>query len=197
VGERLCIDFINTVDWRGSSHPIEYINTYPDLVKWGLEQGILESGKAQLLLKKAQDSPETAARVLKETVTLREAMYRIFSAVIEGSPPSKEDSSLFNRELSRTLVNAYVIFREGKFVLRWRDSENALERILWPVIHDACELLTSQELARVGKCADEKCGWLFFDTSKNRSRRWCSMNDCGNRAKVRRHYKKKRTGNYQ
>jgi predicted RNA-binding Zn ribbon-like protein len=64
--------------------------------------------------------------------------------------------------------------------------------MLWPVVRDAADLLTSKELNRVGRCADERCGWLFVDTSRNRSRRWCSMESCGNRAKARRHYRKSR-----
>jgi predicted RNA-binding Zn ribbon-like protein len=66
--------------------------------------------------------------------------------------------------------------------------------MLWPVARSAADLLTSaEELARVGQCADDRgCGWLFFDTSRNHSRRWCAMKDCGNRAKARRHYRRQR-----
>jgi len=60
------------------------------------------------------------------------------------------------------------------------------------VVHDAAGLLTSEKLDRVEECADDRCGWLFLDVSRNRSRRWCAMEDCGNRAKARRHYKRKR-----
>ena len=60
--------------------------------------------------------------------------------------------------------------------------------MLWPVAHSAAELLISDDLDRVKQCADDRgCGWLFVDTSRNRSRRWCSMESCGNRAKVQRH----------
>ena len=66
--------------------------------------------------------------------------------------------------------------------------------MLWPVVQSAVDLMTSPELDRVGQCADDRgCGWLFVDTTKNRSRRWCDMRDCGNRAKARRHYAKKKS----
>jgi predicted RNA-binding Zn ribbon-like protein len=68
-----------------------------------------------------------------------------------------------------------------------------LERPWWPVVRSAAELLTSPHLLdRLGQCADPQCGWLFLDTSKSRTRKWCDINDCGNRAKQRRFQKKKR-----
>jgi predicted RNA-binding Zn ribbon-like protein len=65
--------------------------------------------------------------------------------------------------------------------------------MLWPILRSAAEVLTSEKRTRLGQCADDRgCGWLFLDTSKNRSRRWCDMEDCGNRAKARRHYLRER-----
>ena len=62
-------------------------------------------------------------------------------------------------------------------------------RIFWPIAHSAVDLLTSEDIDRVGQCGDDRgCGWLFFDTNRNHSRRWCRMEDCGNRAKAHRHY---------
>ena len=82
------------------------------------------------------------------------------------------------------------IVRVGeRFAWDWT-PENALDRVLWPVVRDAAELLSGEDLDRVGRCADANCGWLFLDTSRNHSRRWCSMKDCGNRAKARRHYQR-------
>ena len=80
----------------------------------------------------------------------------------------------------------------GGASVEFSGDEDALECMLCPVVRDAADLLTSRELERVGRCADERCGWLFVDTSRNRSRRWCSMESCGNRAKARRHYRKSR-----
>jgi predicted RNA-binding Zn ribbon-like protein len=60
---------------------------------------------------------------------------------------------------------------------------------LWLVSASAVELLTEGDLARVKQCpgADD-CGWLFYDTSRNGKRRWCSMEGCGSRVKMRRYY---------
>ena len=72
-------------------------------------------------------------------------------------------------------------------------DEISLDKMIWAVARSAADLLTSADLKRVGVCAGEGCGWLFFDTSKNNSRRWCAMEDCGNRAKARRHYQRSQT----
>ena len=53
--------------------------------------------------------------------------------------------------------------------------------------------LTSEELDQVRECAGNTCGWLFVDMSRNHSRHWCDMRDCGNRAKVRRYYQRRKT----
>ena len=66
-----------------------------------------------------------------------------------------------------------------------------MDLFLDPIIKSAADLLVSPELKRVKQCADDACGWLFMDKSRNNSRRWCSMKDCGNRAKAHRHYLRK------
>jgi predicted RNA-binding Zn ribbon-like protein len=63
-----------------------------------------------------------------------------------------------------------------------------LRRLFWPVVQSAAEFLTSDDVRHLRACASPKCGWVFLDTSRNRRRRWCAMQVCGNRAKVRRFY---------
>ena len=89
------------------------------------------------------------------------------------------------------MAHSRIIETPAGFVWDWDGSADALDKMLWPVVLSAADLLTSKELERVGECADHRrCGWLFFDVSRNHSRRWVSMEICGNRAKVRRHRSK-------
>jgi len=192
LGGRLSLDFVNTADWHASDHPVEFLTSYSDLVAWSQHVGILTDHQAQRLLKKAARRPGDASTVLERAITLREAIYRIFSAISRGRPPQAADLATFNVELSEALAQSRIVSTAEGFTWDWADAEEALDWMLWPVAHDAAGLLTSEELDRVGQCADDRCGWLFLDTSRNRSRRWCSMEDCGNRAKARRHYKRKR-----
>jgi predicted RNA-binding Zn ribbon-like protein len=73
-------------------------------------------------------------------------------------------------------------------------DEDELDRMLWPVARSAADTLTSGDLKRVRRCARQGCDWLFVDTSKNRSRRWCSMSMCGSRVKAGRYYRRVKKG---
>lgn len=79
------------------------------------------------------------------------------------------------------------------FQLVWPVHELDLGLPRWPIVYSAAKLLASSGLDRVRQCAGDDCGWLFLDTSRNHSRRWCDMADCGNRAKARRHYRRTRS----
>jgi predicted RNA-binding Zn ribbon-like protein len=192
LGGRLSLDFVNTADWHASDHPVEFLTSYSDLVAWSQHVGILTDHQAQRLLKKAARRPEDANAVLERAIALREAIYRIFSAISRERPPQAADLATFNAELSGALAQSRIVSTAQGFTWDLAGAEDTLDQMLWPVVHDAAGLLTSEDLDRVGQCADDRCGWLFLDTSRNRSRRWCSMENCGNRAKARRHYKRKR-----
>lgn len=192
LGGRPSLDFVNTVDWRISDHPREFITGYPDLVAWSRHASLLTGNQAQRLLKEAARRPEDARAALQRAITLREAIYRIFAALSRGRPPEGADLDRFNAELSDLQARSRIAPQAEGFVWCWAGAEDALDRMLWPVVHDVASLLTSEELHRLGQCAGDGCGWLFLDMSRNHSRRWCAMEDCGNRAKARRHYRRSR-----
>jgi predicted RNA-binding Zn ribbon-like protein len=75
----------------------------------------------------------------------------------------------------------------GGYALSWPDSAE-LDRMLWPLATSALSLLLSEEVGRIKECAADDCHWLFLDSSRNQSRRWCDMKACGNRAKARHYY---------
>ena len=79
------------------------------------------------------------------------------------------------------------------FSLPW-DTATALDSLIWTIAHSAMTLLTAGDLTRVKECpGTNDCGWLFYDISKNGSRRWCSMEGCGSRVKMRRLYAHSKT----
>jgi predicted RNA-binding Zn ribbon-like protein len=192
LGGRLSLDFANTADWHGSDSPVEMLTSYQELVAWSVHAAILAGEEANALIEISKHQPDQASTVLEQVVRLREVIYRIFSTVANGQQPLDADLAEFNTWLSRTFAQLYIVEKENGFAWDWREAGAALDRMIWPVVKDTADLLTSKELDRVRECADGKCGWLFLDTSKNRSRKWCDMKDCGNRAKVRRHYRRKR-----
>ncbi len=187
----LCLDFANTVEWHLSDHPTEHLTSYAEFVAWAQAIGLLADHVAQQLLRKAAQRPSEAAHVLGRAVTLREAIYRIFSAVAVGRPPAADDQAALNAELGCALAKSCLVWNKTNFDWDRQDSDGDLDQMLWQVLCSTTDLLTSEGLRRVGVCADDRgCGWLFYDTSRNRTRQWCSMRGCGNRAKARRHYEK-------
>jgi predicted RNA-binding Zn ribbon-like protein len=196
VGGELCLDFVNTLDGsRDTGNGRETLTSYADLVAWGRQAGIVTDGEAKGLLREAARRPREAAEALEQAIALRETIYRIFRAVINERSPGKADLAALNAALSRALAQSQVVKQGESFVWDWSRNDDAMDRLLWPVARSAAELLTSAELSRARQCGGDECTWLFMDTSKNRSRRWCDMKGCGNRAKSRRHYERKKLVN--
>ena len=190
VGGVLCLDFANTRASRDTDNPIEYLHSYADLVAWAEQVGLVDDGKH--LLEVARQRPAEAEAVLTRARVLREAIYSVFSHISAGKPVPSADLDTLNLAVTDALSRARVVARHDGFAWGWAAGPDDLDRVLWPVARSAAELLTSDALSRVRECAGDHCGWLFLDTSRNRSRRWCDMRDCGNRAKVRRHYQRRR-----
>ena len=192
LGGRPCLDFVNTVDWRGTDHPVEFLHSYHDLVVWSRHAGTIFDQDAHQLSQKAKIEPSRATAVLQSAIELREALYRIFAAIAGDLPVAEADLTIFNRHLGATMQSSKIIQHKQDFVWNTPGDSRKLEGILHPLVRSAADLLVSAGRKRVKKCGDPACGWLFLDISRNRSRRWCDMRDCGNRAKASRFYKKRK-----
>jgi len=189
---KLPLDFANTAEFHASDHPDEILETYSDLVSWAVQADLLSGIEGQELLEKAKREPQEASKALQKAIELREIIYRIISAIAEGAEPDKNDLSDFNLALADALKKTQLSPTADGFEWTWYTSEDSFERMLWPITRETANLLTSEEIRRVGECADDRgCGYLYYDTSRNHSRRWCSMESCGNRAKAQRHYQRK------
>jgi predicted RNA-binding Zn ribbon-like protein len=187
-GGALCLDFVNTVDSRGASQPGQHLRQYADLARWGWHAGALSEPQARRLLEAGARRPAEAAQTLAEALALREAIYRIFAAIARKQSPASIDLDALRAAYCAALQHARLTLAAGGYAWEWAEVD-ALDRVLWPVARSAVELLTSSEVARVKECANAAgCGWLFLDRSKNGSRRWCSMDECGSRDKMRRQY---------
>ncbi|MFQ5944110.1 MAG: CGNR zinc finger domain-containing protein, partial [Anaerolineales bacterium] len=189
-GGMLPLDFANTAEWHLSSAPDDLLTDYSDLVGWSQAAGLINENVALSLLADAAKRPEQTKAVFKRAHAMREATFRIFKAVAEGEKPTNKDLALINEIHQEASSNLHV--RPSPEGFQWEWGSDSLDWVLGPIAHSAAELLTSSHLDRVGICADEDrgCGYLFFDTSRNHSRKWCSMESCGNRAKAKRHYKR-------
>lgn len=189
TGGALCLDFANTVDKRPSAGKrADHLHSYPDLLQWSVQSGILSKKEAESLLQRSLRNRRTARSVFARAVELREAIYGILSAVAHGASPSARDMERVNSELRMAMSRSQVLTNRKAFSWEWEKDSNALTFPLWPVVKSAADVLTSDRLKSVRECAADDCAWLFIDLSTNQRRRWCDMKGCGNRAKARRHY---------
>jgi len=189
LGGRLCLDFVDTVNWDSPRRARERFYSFADLVDWAQFMEQVSDSQAERLRGAAARRPAEAKTIYRQAIDLRATLHRIFGAVAAGQPPDSDDLAGLNAALAAAMPHLRLRPGADHFEWGWSD-ELLLDRVLWPVVRSAAELLTSKELDRVGQCAGESCGWLFLDTSRNRSRRWCEMEHCGNRAKARRHYRR-------
>jgi len=189
-GGWLCLDFTNTK--LGPTREREQFLEYADLVAWGSQADLLSRRMTTELKRGAAAHPRTASRTLVRAIELREAIFRIFGNAAAGGRPAPRDIELLNEHLGPSLAHLRVEVASDGPRWTWDDSGPPLERVLWPVARSAAELLTSDDLKRVRECGSDRCFWLFLDHSRNRSRRWCDMQTCGNRAKARRFYSRKK-----
>ena len=197
-GNWLCLDFTHTLQDRFNADRKELLHSYSDVLAWGLYMRLLQGEEAQELLHLAEQHPQVATKALHDALNVREAIYHIFYSISQEETPGADDMALLNATLAQAMSHAYIAGESGTDHFRWdwqgKSDADRLERINWIVIRSAADLLTSDKLDDVRACAAEDCRWLFLDISKNHSRRWCDMETCGNQAKARRHYSRKKSG---
>jgi predicted RNA-binding Zn ribbon-like protein len=190
IGGLACLDFVNTAGDHLSDQPGEWLLTYRDLLAWAQHAGILSGVEASHLERKAMSQPEAAEEALARAVAMRETIYRLLLGVIRGQAPDPSDLAVFNRALAEAPPREGVVYRTDAYHWQLSAGGDDLNGILWRILWQAADLLTSDRLVQVKLCAGDECGWLFLDASRNQSRRWCSMSDCGNRAKAKRYYRR-------
>ena len=183
---RLCLDFVNTEGLDRNSPP-DRLDSLGAFLDWATSRGLLDEARAGAL-PSAGDS--ATADFLAGAREVREALYRIFSSVASEGEASDGDLELLGRHLADALPSLRLERRGDTFEWALPPGAPLPEALLWPIVLSAADLLRSDRLERVKECAGDTCSWMFIDTSRNRSRRWCDMSDCGNRAKARRFYRK-------
>jgi predicted RNA-binding Zn ribbon-like protein len=198
IGGRLCLDFVNTVDGRkndSARRKSQSVNSlvlgdklgdYSDLVAWSQHSGIVTATDGGRLIQESKRKAAEARAVFGRAIELREALHRIFKATVTGRMPQSVDLETVNDELLKARNHERLISTEKGFKWEWIGREASLDRMLWSIAHSGAEFLIKGDLSRLHECGGKECGWLFEDTSRNRSRQWCHMQDCGNLAKVRR-----------
>jgi predicted RNA-binding Zn ribbon-like protein len=196
IAGNLALDFINTLDDRPTDEPKDLLKNYCDLAAFGKQTGIVTSAQFDSLAQKARFTPLEAEDALHRARNLREALHDILWALMkkEAAPQAMDtlNASLYDAALHSRLIQRETDQGEEGCEWRFDDLASSFDAILWPLARTAAHLLASRDVALVRTCSSATCQWFFLDTSKNHRRRWCDMKLCGNRAKVRRFYAKKK-----
>jgi predicted RNA-binding Zn ribbon-like protein len=187
IGGNLALDFVNTTEFRGTDHCLEALHSYAHVLVFCLREDLFSVQEGAMLEVVALRRRTEAETAFQTALDLREALYRIFLSVIEGGQPLAPDLDRLNESL--VAGQRQIVLDDQGFAWVWAQRPN-LSRILAPIALAAAELLTSERLSQVRQCPN--CGWLFVDTSRNHSRRWCSMDFCGSQVKSRRQYERRK-----
>ncbi len=184
----LGIDFANTLAWRGSA-PEESLHNLGDVLAWLASAKALPARTVAELRRQLDAHPaNSVAALVSEAIEIRETIYRLLHAAASDTPPAADDLRRFNRALSDGPARE-DLERVNGGGYGWRiEVRPTATGMLAPALWSAADVLAGPDRARLRECANHRCLWLFLDESKNRTRRWCSMQSCGNRAKAHRHY---------
>ncbi|MFC3125175.1 CGNR zinc finger domain-containing protein [Pseudoroseomonas globiformis] len=174
VGGHPALDFANTISWRDTPHRLDHLQTPEDLVLWARQTDV--PGMEPL-----PAFPAAAQALLGRCVTLRGAILEAGLALAAGREAPPAALSAILAAAAEAASHLRLIPAPGPYALRGRGLDSLPGLLAWSML----DLLRSDRLAGLKCCPAHDCGWLFLDTSRNRSRRWCAMASCGNRAKAR------------
>jgi len=192
VGKELALDFANTASGRGTPTHRDHLVQPEHVIAWACHAKVLTAADGERALRALARNRRSAANLLAGALALRDLIYAIGAAVAAKRAPEEKFVQQLTRMHGQCVSGARLVPLAGTFVWTWDPSKTPAEAILGPITLSALTLLTQSDLSRIKQCAGDSCGWLFFDTTKNKSRRWCEMEVCGNRAKQRRFHSRHR-----
>lgn len=192
--EDLAIRFTNTMAWRLRKPVEERLQSSWALLDWLQENGVADAKHLKGISGTWKEEPSLALGVYEFAIGLREAIYRLLLARVYKTTPPAQSLTVLNEVLSKPGPILKASSSGQGYVWQSRAADGDVGDLLTPIALSAVELTTGGRSAKVRQCQDDRgCGWLFVDESRAQNRRWCSMGDCGNRAKARRHYERTRS----
>jgi predicted RNA-binding Zn ribbon-like protein len=185
VGGDVALDLLNTVSWRGDpERRIERIPDFTSLVHWSTRAGLVAATTAHDLARAGAGSAIAADASAQMARGLREDLYSLVDAHIDRVAHPAACLLRIKARFVTALGRASIT----SLPLVWEVSPESPAALVDLLTLRAVRLLESDAMNRLGRCSNRSCGWVFVDRSRNRSRRWCSSTDCGNRDRAARHY---------
>jgi predicted RNA-binding Zn ribbon-like protein len=184
IGGSLAIDFVNTVGDRQVSRR-DYFQSPNDVRTWAVQAHLVEAGRRVRDLTPAD---------LRRVIAAREQIYALLYAVATRRPLPRRSLEWLNEMVGRIDRQRRLVPSAHGLAWNWGTNAPLADLVIGAAVRDLVRLLTDEQRPILSECVGSNCGWLFLDRSRGGRRKWCSMADCGNREKARRHYQRARTG---
>jgi predicted RNA-binding Zn ribbon-like protein len=179
------LELVNTLDLRFAAKAEDWLPAYGDLLRFTTQLQLLSVEQARKLARSVDE--KDGQRVLASTLELREGLAAVVYAWLDGGKAPAGQVEILEKHFHAAALHRRLRGEVTHLVWIWPGVEQQAELPLWKLAQAAADLVVSKDAARIKECGDPTCRWLFFDTSKNHTRRWCDMKTCGNRMKARRH----------
>lgn len=189
VGNHPCLDFINT-QMIVRETPTDLLRGYEDLVAWLVQAKIVNNDQATVVM--TQWNREDQEQLFEQGITFRNTVRDMAERIVARKSIPDSAVASINRLLSRCPGYPQLVYAKGQVTRQFQSQTAQKDGLLAPLAEAASDLLCSGDLSLVKKCGNAACILYFYDTTKNHTRNWCSMQLCGNRIKVAAHYQRKR-----
>jgi len=180
LGNQLALDFLNTRPLIGGE-PVELLPTFTSVLRWFQTAGLLTSRQAATLRSEWEGSLRVN-RFADDLRAFREKLRQQVVAWEGGASLNRSTASTLNRTMALHPIHTQLRQAGRSWVREFAFYPKTPEDLFAPLAHEAAKLFTDVDPSRVRKC--DSCVLHFLDTSKKGTRRWCSMQLCGNRLKV-------------
>lgn len=188
IGNNLSLDFVNTKIADGGK-VYDLLSDFRDLVGWALATEMVEKGEADLI---TASWTKNGSKLLQKALQLRTTLHELFTAIIQGRSVPELQIEEINKLLAQQSGWSELGKNDVGFEKRFRSDFHDPTQLLVSIAASAADLLCYGRLDLIKKCEANNCVLYFYDSTKNHSRRWCSMEHCGNRAKVAAFYKRRK-----
>lgn len=188
VGNSLCLDFINTVRLR-DGQTLDLLQGIEDLLAWCVAADIITPARAATMLEELRARREVQS-LFEQALELRAALIDMAQGLARGKSVARHTVGLLNALLGQWQGQVALVRGKRRYEKRLQLALTRPIHLLVPIAESAADLLSSGDLTLVKKCQSSDCLIYFYDTTKNHSRSWCSMELCGNRAKAAAHYER-------
>jgi predicted RNA-binding Zn ribbon-like protein len=187
----LSVAFVNTAGAREDNRQLD-VGSYAELLAWGRQAGVLSAVEVERLGRRAAERPADAKTAFGWIAKVRSCLSRVFVAIEKGEEWPAGEHATVNEALAAAMPGIRLVPGEKGVTVDWAGDEDALDRMLAPVLFSAFQLLLSLEgRPHVRRCAGPGCDLFFVDATPSGRRRWCDMKTCGSRVKALRYYHKR------